>query len=45
VVFPQLTEDRRRELVKVARSKGEDAKVAIRNVRRRGTTSRHRNRH
>src|SRR4051812_43900689 len=35
VVFPQLTEDRRRDLVKVARSKGEDAKVAIRNVRRR----------
>ncbi len=34
VVFPQLTEDRRRELGKVARSKGEDAKVAIRNVRR-----------
>jgi ribosome recycling factor len=35
VVFPQLTEDRRRELVKVARGKGEDAKVAIRNIRRR----------
>jgi ribosome recycling factor len=35
VVFPQLTEDRRRDLVKVARAKGEDAKVAIRNVRRR----------
>jgi ribosome recycling factor len=35
VVFPQLTEERRRELVKVARAKGEDAKVAIRNVRRR----------
>jgi ribosome recycling factor len=35
VVFPQLTEERRRDLVKVARSKGEDAKVAIRNVRRR----------
>jgi len=34
VVFPQLTEDRRRELGKVARSKGEDAKVSIRNVRR-----------
>src|SRR4029453_13922897 len=34
VVFPQLTEERRRELVKVARHKGEDAKVAIRNVRR-----------
>jgi ribosome recycling factor len=35
VVFPQLTEDRRRDLVKVARAKGEDAKVAIRNIRRR----------
>ena len=35
VVFPQLTEERRRDLVKVARSKGEDAKVAMRNVRRR----------
>lgn len=34
VVFPQLTEERRRELGKVARAKGEDAKVAIRNVRR-----------
>ncbi len=34
VVFPQLTEERRRDLIKVARSRGEDAKVAIRNVRR-----------
>jgi ribosome recycling factor len=34
VVFPQLTEERRRELVKVARHKGEEAKVSIRNVRR-----------
>ncbi|OLR91526.1 ribosome recycling factor [Actinokineospora bangkokensis] len=34
VVFPQLTEERRREFVKVAKGKGEDAKVAIRNVRR-----------
>ena len=34
VVFPQLTEERRRELGKTARSKGEDAKVAIRNIRR-----------
>lgn len=34
IVFPQLTEERRRELVKVARSKGEDAKVSIRSVRR-----------
>src|SRR4051812_12827432 len=35
VVFPQLTEERRRDLVKVARHKGEEAKVAIRNIRRR----------
>ncbi len=34
VVFPQLTQERRRDLVKVARTKGEDAKVYIRNVRR-----------
>src|ERR1700754_131408 len=34
VVFPQLTEERRRELVKVAKHKGEEAKVSIRNVRR-----------
>ena len=34
VLFPQLTEERRRELGKVARHKGEEAKVAIRNVRR-----------
>jgi ribosome recycling factor len=35
VTFPQLTEERRRDLVKQARAKGEDAKVAIRNIRRR----------
>lgn len=34
VVFPQLTEERRRDLVKVAKSKGEDAKVSIRSIRR-----------
>lgn len=34
VVFPQLTEERRRDLVKVAKTKGEDAKVSIRAVRR-----------
>ncbi len=34
VAVPQLTEERRKELVKQAKSKGEDAKVAIRNVRR-----------
>ncbi len=34
VVFPELTEERRREYIKVAKGKGEDAKVAIRSVRR-----------
>ncbi|HEV7897793.1 MAG TPA: ribosome recycling factor [Planosporangium sp.] len=34
VVLPQMTEERRREMIKVARHKGEEAKVAIRNVRR-----------
>ena len=35
ITLPVLTEERRRDLVKQARAKGEDAKVAIRNVRRR----------
>lgn len=34
VVFPQLTEERRKEMVKLAKSKAEDSKVQIRNVRR-----------
>ncbi|GAC49828.1 ribosome recycling factor [Gordonia aichiensis] len=34
VAIPQLTEDRRKDLVKQAKGKGEDAKVAIRNIRR-----------
>jgi ribosome recycling factor len=34
VPMPALTEERRRELTKVARSEGEDAKVAVRNLRR-----------
>lgn len=34
VSIPQLTEERRRDLVKQVKGKGEDAKVAIRNVRR-----------
>lgn len=32
--IPQLTEERRSELVKVVKKKGEEAKVAIRNIRR-----------
>jgi ribosome recycling factor len=35
ILLPQMTEERRREMIKVARHKGEEAKVAIRNVRRR----------
>jgi ribosome recycling factor len=34
ISIPQLTEERRRDFVKQAKSKGEDAKVSIRNVRR-----------
>ena len=34
LVFPQLTEERRKELCKQVRKYGEDAKVAIRNIRR-----------
>ena len=35
VVIPQLTEERRREMVKVAKAKGEEARISIRSVRRR----------
>jgi len=34
-VFPELSEQRRRDLAKVARGKGEDARVSIRSIRRR----------
>ena len=34
LIFPPLTEDRRKELVKDIKKKGEGAKVAIRNIRR-----------
>ena len=34
LVFPELTEDRRKELVKDVKKKGEGAKVAMRNIRR-----------
>lgn len=36
VTVPQLTEERRRDLVKHAKQKGEEGKIAIRNVRRQG---------
>ena len=34
LVFPELTEERRKDLVKDVKKKGENAKVAIRNIRR-----------
>jgi ribosome recycling factor len=34
VTLPELTEERRREFVKIVRSKGEDAKVHVRGIRR-----------
>ena len=34
VVLPQLTEERRKEYIKLARAKAEEAKVSIRNIRR-----------
>lgn len=34
LIIPQLTEERRRDLVKVIKRLGEDSKVAVRNVRR-----------
>ena len=34
IAIPQLTEERRKELVKVVRKKDEEAKIAIRNIRR-----------
>ncbi len=36
LVFPELTEERRRDLVKEVKKKGEDCKVAVRNIRRDG---------
>jgi ribosome recycling factor len=34
VVFPQLTEERRKDLIKVARHKAEEGRVSVRNIRR-----------
>ena len=36
LVFPELSEERRKDLVKEIKKKGEDAKVAVRNIRRDG---------
>jgi ribosome recycling factor len=42
VVIPPLSEERRREMVKVARGKGEDARVTVRNIRRKAMDELHR---
>ena len=34
LIFPELTEERRKELAKEVKKKGENAKIAIRNIRR-----------
>jgi ribosome recycling factor len=34
VVFPELSEERRKEYIKIARGKAEDGRVSIRNIRR-----------
>ena len=36
LIFPELTEERRKDLVKDVKKKGEDAKIALRNIRRDG---------
>jgi ribosome recycling factor len=33
-VFPELTEERRKEFIKIARAKAEDGRVSVRNIRR-----------
>ena len=42
VAIPQLTEERRRDLVKQAKAKGEDARVSVRSVRRKAMEELHR---
>ena len=39
LIFPELTEERRKDLVKDVKKKGEEAKVAVRNVRRDGNVA------
>ena len=39
LVFPELTEERRKELAKDVKKKGEEAKVAVRNIRRDGNVA------
>lgn len=42
VVIPQLSEERRKEMVKIARGKGEDARVTVRSIRRKAMEELHR---
>ena len=42
VSIPQLTEERRRDLVKQAKAKGEDARVSVRSIRRKAMEELHR---
>ena len=39
LIFPEMTEDRRKELAKDVKKKGEEAKVAVRNIRRDGNVA------
>lgn len=39
LVFPELTEERRKDLVKEVKKKAEEGKVAVRNIRRDGNDS------
>ncbi|WP_026660661.1 ribosome recycling factor [Butyrivibrio sp. AC2005] len=39
LIFPELTEERRKQLAKDIKKKGEEAKVAVRNIRRDGNDS------
>lgn len=41
IVLPQLTEERRKEYIKLARSKAEEGRVAVRNIRRHAIESVH----
>ena len=41
IALPQLTEERRKDYIKVARHKAEDAKISIRNIRRHAMDSLH----
>ena len=34
LIFPEMTEDRRKEVAKEVKKKGDNAKVAVRNIRR-----------